>query len=150
VAVKKALYIVEVSHSLACLRAIASADEHDFTGEIAGVRRKFRKTRMAGSMQFDRPAITSQTTTPVGDRSPWQRPDPLVVREQTDTQRMARRVSRRNTAECCPQDLATFAYIAPKQELEQILPINGIAGIAEQHLRGRAVKRKTRKIDRVR
>src|SRR5262245_56958228 len=63
---------------------------------------------------------------------------------------MARRVGRGNAAERCPKDFATFAYIAPKQELEQIFPGNDIAGIAEQHLRGRALERRTRKIRNVR
>src|SRR5262245_11733934 len=139
-----------MGHTLGCFCGIASADQHYLAREIAGVWRIFRKTGVAGRMQFDRPAVTGQPTTLIGDRRPWERPEPLVVREQMDTQRIARRVGRGNTAEGCPQDFTTFAYIAPEQEVEQIFSVNGISRIAEQHFWGRAVERGTRKIGSLR
>ena len=78
---KKVVYIVEMGHTLECLCGLARADQHDFTREITGVWRIFRKTGVAGSMQFDRPAVTGQTTALIGDRCPRKGTEPVVVRK---------------------------------------------------------------------
>jgi hypothetical protein len=88
---EKMLQVLKMRGGVRHFGALTGTHEHNFTWEITGVGRKFRKSGLTtGTMKFHRPAVCDQMAALVLDLAPRQAVEALILREQVEAQRIAR------------------------------------------------------------